>query len=125
VIETIDRPKIAAAVASEASKQGRPVRCYLQVNTGDESQKAGVSLSDAGRFIEDTKQLLTVDGLMCIPPVNDSPAKHFRLLAGLARDHSLPKLSMGMSHDFEVAIAEGATHVRVGSAIFGSRSVTK
>ncbi len=122
VIQTVDRPKIVQAIALEAAKQGRHIRCFVQVNTGDESQKAGVHLAEANKFITLARRSLHVVGLMCIPPVNDSAAKHFELLASLAERQALAQLSMGMSHDFESAIAAGATHVRVGSAIFGTRS---
>jgi pyridoxal phosphate enzyme (YggS family) len=123
VIQTVDRPKIAAALAAEMKKQGRRLTCFVQVNTGDESQKAGIAVADADAFIADCRQAhgLDVTGLMCIPPAGQDPRPHFRLLREIAQRHGLKGLSMGMSGDFETAIAEGATHVRVGSAIFGVR----
>jgi hypothetical protein len=123
VIETIDRPKIARAVASEISKQGRSVRCLVQVNTGEEPQKAGIAPDDAATFLAACSEEygLAVDGLMCIPPIDEPPAPHFALLAKLADCHHLPVVSMGMSADFDIAARLGATHVRVGSEIFGPR----
>ena len=122
-IHTIDRPRIAQAVATEMAKQARQVQLFIQVNTGDEKQKAGVSVACADDFIADcrNKYGLRIAGLMCIPPINDVPDKHFAALAQIARRNDLKKLSMGMSGDFEAAIKHGATHVRVGSAIFGTR----
>lgn len=123
-IHTIDRPRIAQAVAAETARQARQLELFIQVNTGDEKQKAGVSVASADGFIADclTKYGLRVSGLMCIPPVNDAPDKHFELLARIAQRNDLSYLSMGMSGDFEAAIKHGATHVRVGSAIFGTRA---
>ncbi len=123
VIETVDRPKIAAAIASEMARQGRSVRLFVQVNTGEEPQKAGVAPRDVPGFLDYCRHelKLEISGLMCIPPVDEEPALHFALLSKLAGDLGLGGLSMGMSDDFETAIALGATHVRVGSAIFGSR----
>jgi pyridoxal phosphate enzyme (YggS family) len=123
VIETIDRPKLARRVAAELAASGRAVRCFIQVNTGEEPQKAGVVPQDADAFIARCRDEfgLPVDGLMCIPPVDDDPAPHFALLAKIAVRNGLKSLSMGMSGDYEVAIAMGATHVRVGTAIFGPR----
>ncbi len=123
-IHTIDRDKIAAAVASQVAKQGRRLQLFVQVNTGAEPQKAGVLPGETEAFVARCREVhgLAIAGLMCIPPVEDAPAPHFALLAKLARRLSLPSLSMGMSGDFEIAIAFGATHVRVGSAIFGSRA---
>ena len=122
-IHTIDRAKIAEAIASEMAKQGRRVELFVQVNTGEEPQKAGVMPREVKAFVamcrEDLK--LEIAGLMCIPPVEEEPAVHFAFLSKLARDLSLAGLSMGMSGDFETAIQFGATHVRVGSAIFGVR----
>jgi uncharacterized pyridoxal phosphate-containing UPF0001 family protein len=105
------------------AKQARQVQLFIQVNTGDEKQKAGVSVSSADSFIAEcrNKYGLHISGLMCIPPVNEAPNRHFALLAQIARRNDLKKLSMGMSGDFETAIKHGATHVRVGSAIFGTR----
>ncbi|WP_028466200.1 YggS family pyridoxal phosphate-dependent enzyme [Nisaea denitrificans] len=123
VIETVDRPKLARVLAAEMKKQGRALECFVQVNTGEEDQKAGVLPGDADAFIEACRNEhgLNVVGLMCIPPADDEPALHFALLREIARRHGLEKLSMGMSGDYEVAIEFGATHVRVGTAIFGDR----
>tara|TARA_E500000318_G_scaffold50620_1_gene47395 strand:+ start:4079 stop:4774 length:696 start_codon:yes stop_codon:yes gene_type:complete len=123
VIETVDRPKLARVLAAEMKKQGRVLECFVQVNTGEEDQKAGVLPGDADAFIEVCRDEhgLNVVGLMCIPPADDEPALHFALLREIARRHGLEKLSMGMSGDYEIAIEFGATHVRVGTAIFGDR----
>lgn len=123
VIETVDRPKLARVLAAEMKKQDRMLECFVQVNTGEEDQKAGVLPGDADAFIEACRNEhgLNVVGLMCIPPADDEPALHFALLREIARRHGLEKLSMGMSGDYEVAIEFGATHVRVGTAIFGDR----
>lgn len=123
VIETVDRPKLARVLAAEMKKQGRHLDCFIQVNTGAEEQKAGILPAEADAFIEQcrTEHGLNVVGLMCIPPVEEEPALHFALLREIARRHGLQKLSMGMSGDYETAIAFGATHVRVGTAIFGVR----
>ena len=123
VIETIDREKIAKAVASECQKQGKEVTCFVQVNTGKEPQKAGIMPEEAASFVTYCQQVigLSVTGLMCIPPVNEEAAMHFALLKKLGKEAGLPHLSMGMSGDFEEAIAFGADYVRVGSAIFGER----
>jgi len=123
VIETLDRPKLAQAIAEAMAKEGRQPNLLVQVNTGDEAQKAGCPRAEADAFIRAARDDfgLPVTGLMCIPPVEGDPRPHFAYLANLAAKHGLPILSMGMSGDFEVAIAEGATHVRVGSAIFGAR----
>jgi pyridoxal phosphate enzyme (YggS family) len=122
-IHTVDRPKIAAAIAEEMAKQGRKLQLFVQVNTGEEPQKAGVLPRDAASFITFCRNDLDleIEGLMCIPPVDEEPAVHFAFLAKLARESGVAGLSMGMSGDFETAIAFGATHIRVGSAIFGSR----
>lgn len=124
VIHTIDREKIAAAVAAEAVAQGRRPRLFVQVNTGLEDQKAGIDPRDAVAFVERCRSVhgLAIEGLMCIPPAEDSPGPHFALLKKLARDAGVPGLSMGMSQDFETAIDFGATLVRVGSALFGTRT---
>ncbi len=119
VIQTIDRPKIAEAVAKEIAKQNRALSCFVQVNTGREPQKAGVMPDELDSFLKSCP--VTVMGLMCIPPVEDDPRPHFRMLKQMAARHGLKELSMGMSGDYEAAIEEGATTVRVGSAIFGSR----
>ena len=123
VIHTVDRPKLAAALAREMEKRGRNLPVFVQVNTGEEPQKAGVPPGEADAFIEACRDEygLNVIGLMCIPPVDEEPALHFALLEKIARRNGLAKLSMGMSRDYETAIAFGATHVRVGSAIFGPR----
>ena len=123
IIESLDRPKLAAALAEAMEKEARRPSLLIQVNTGDEPQKAGIPRVEAQAFIRACREewQLPITGLMCIPPAEDDPAPHFALLATLARDHGLATLSMGMSGDFETAIAHGATHVRVGSAIFGHR----
>jgi pyridoxal phosphate enzyme (YggS family) len=123
VIESVDRPSLAAAILKAAGKHGRLPKLLVQVNTGDEAQKSGVALREAGAFITQCRAGFgaALTGLMCIPPVDADPAPHFRTLARLAQEHGLSVLSMGMSGDFEAAIACGATHVRVGSAIFGMR----
>ena len=123
VIHTVDRPKIARALAVEMEKQGRTPRLFIQVNTGEEPQKAGVLPRDAAALVKQCRDEygLTIEGLMCIPPVDDEPALHFALLEKLARSLDLPELSMGMSADYETAIQFGATYVRVGTAVFGPR----
>jgi PLP dependent protein len=123
-IQTIDRPKIADAVAAEMARAGRRLKLFIQVNTGDEAQKAGAAISEAEALLRHCRETLglAIEGLMCIPPFESDPAPHFTLLARLAADFGLRTLSMGMSGDFETAIRAGATHVRVGSAIFGARS---
>ncbi|KQV72976.1 YggS family pyridoxal phosphate-dependent enzyme [Rhizobium sp. Root1220] len=123
VIETIDREKIARALAAEIKRQARSVRLYVQVNTGLEPQKAGIEPGDTAAFVDFCRDELglTIEGLMCIPPADENPGPHFALLAKLAKASGLGKLSMGMSGDYETAIAFGATSVRVGSAIFGAR----
>jgi hypothetical protein len=123
VIETLDRPKLAQVLAEELARTGKRLTLFIQVNTGEEPQKAGVAPADAPAFIALCRDELhlRVQGLMCIPPVGEPPAPHFALLQKMARESGLPLLSMGMSEDFETAIKFGATHVRVGSAIFGSR----
>jgi PLP dependent protein len=122
-IHTIDRPKIAEAIAAEMAKQGRKLQLFVQVNTGEEPQKAGIAPREVRDFVAMCRDQLKLEisGLMCIPPVEEEPAVHFAFLAKLAKDCGLGGLSMGMSSDFETAIEFGATHVRVGSAIFGSR----
>ncbi len=123
VIQTLDRPRLADALAQERDRSGKAPHLFLQVNTGEEPQKAGVMPREAAEMIAYARKLeLPLDGLMCIPPVDDDAAPHFAFLAKLARDHGLDQLSMGMSGDFELAIKFGATHVRVGTAIFGSRA---
>ena len=123
VIETIDREKIAAELAREIERQGRAPKLYVQVNTGSEPQKAGIEPREAVAFVKRCREIhgLAIEGLMCIPPAEENPGPHFALLAKLAREADVDKLSMGMSGDYELAVAFGATSVRVGSAIFGSR----
>ena len=123
VIETIDREKIATALAAEMKKQGKTPRLYVQVNTGLEDQKAGIDPRETVAFVSRCREVhgLSIEGLMCIPPFDENPGPHFALLKKLARESGVEKLSMGMSGDYETAIAFGATHVRVGSAIFGVR----
>lgn len=124
VIETVDRPKIASALAREMERQNRRPSLFIQVNTGDEPQKAGVSPSSADDFIDHCRKTLNLPivGLMCIPPAAEPPAPHFALLAKIADRHGLNSISMGMSADYAVAAQLGATHVRVGSALFGARN---
>lgn len=123
VIESLDRPKLAHAIAAAMAKTGRRPELLVQVNVGDEPQKAGIPRAEADAFLHLSRDELglPVTGLMCIPPAEGDARPHFAWLAGLAARHALPVLSMGMSGDFEAAIMEGATHVRVGSAIFGAR----
>jgi pyridoxal phosphate enzyme (YggS family) len=122
-IQSLDRPKLAQALAAEVRKQGRHPAVYVQVNTGREPQKAGVLPEAADALISLAREELelNVQGVMCIPPLEGDPRPHFQLLAEIARRNELMHLSMGMSADFEAAIEEGATHVRVGTAIFGAR----
>ena len=123
-IDSLDRPKLAAALAQAAQKLGRCPELLVQVNTGEEPQKAGVTPREADAFIRVARETysLPVVGLMCIPPADEAPAMHFALLAKIAARNGLAELSMGMSEDFETAIRFGATQVRVGSALFGARS---
>jgi pyridoxal phosphate enzyme (YggS family) len=122
VIETLDRPKLAEALAREMARQGRRPRLFVEVNTGEEPQKAGVLPAEADAFIAQCRDLgLEIAGLMCIPPADEEPAPHFALLREVARRNGIAQLSMGMSADYETAIRFGATHVRVGTAIFGER----
>jgi pyridoxal phosphate enzyme (YggS family) len=123
VIETLDRPRLADALAAAMEKEGRRPTLLIEVNTGEEPQKSGVSRAEADGFIAASKERFgaTLAGLMCVPPQGEDPAPHFAWLAACAQRHGLGVLSMGMSADFETAIAHGATWVRVGSAIFGSR----
>ena len=124
-IETVDRPKLAAALAKEMDRVGRRPDCFIQVNTGEEPQKAGVLPLEVDDFVTACRETyaLPVVGLMCIPPIDEEPALHFALLRDMAERNGLTGLSMGMTADFETAIAFGATHVRVGTAIFGPRPV--
>ncbi|PVM89902.1 YggS family pyridoxal phosphate-dependent enzyme [Caulobacter endophyticus] len=123
VIETLDREKLARVLADEIQALGKAPRLYVQVNTGEEPQKAGVTPGEADAFVATCRGTygLTIEGLMCIPPADKDPAPHFRLLADIAARNGVARLSMGMSDDFETAIACGATSVRVGSALFGAR----
>ncbi|MEO6339312.1 MAG: YggS family pyridoxal phosphate-dependent enzyme, partial [Caulobacteraceae bacterium] len=123
VIETLDREKLAGALADAAGKSGRAPRLYVQVNTGEEPQKAGVIPHEADGFIELVRRSygLAPEGLMCIPPADEPPGPHFALLRKIAARNGLERLSMGMSSDFETAVRFGATSVRVGSALFGER----
>jgi pyridoxal phosphate enzyme (YggS family) len=123
VIETVDRPKLARVLADEMQRAGKTLRLYVQVNTGEEPQKAGIVPAEADAFIAACRGEygLTLEGLMCIPPAAEPPGPHFALLAKIAARNGLAKLSMGMSADFETAVRFGATSVRVGSALFGAR----
>jgi pyridoxal phosphate enzyme (YggS family) len=123
-IETLDREKLAAALADAMAKTGRKPRLFVQVNTGSEPQKAGVAPQDADAFLALCRETygLAVDGLMCIPPVDEQASPHFALLGQIAKRNGVKQLSMGMSADFELAIQLGATYVRIGSAIFGGRA---
>jgi len=123
VIQSVDRERLAATLAKEMERAGRQPRCYIQVNTGEEAQKAGVRPAEVDAFVatcRDTYKLPVV-GLMCIPPVDEEPALHFALLAKMAARNGLASISMGMSADYETAVKLGATHVRVGTALFGER----
>ncbi len=123
VIETVDRPKLAAKLAREMDDLGRRLPCYVQVNTGEEPQKAGVRPAEADRLIAECRDThgLLVEGLMCLPPIDEEPSLHFALLREIARRNELSVLSMGMTADFEIALRFGATHVRIGTAVFGPR----
>jgi pyridoxal phosphate enzyme (YggS family) len=123
VIETVDREKIAAELAKEIARQEKAPKLYVQVNTGSEPQKAGIEPREAVAFVKRCREVhgLAIEGLMCIPPADENPGPHFALLEKLAREAGVKKLSMGMSGDYELAVAFGATSVRVGSAIFGTR----
>jgi pyridoxal phosphate enzyme (YggS family) len=123
VIHTLDRPKLAEKLAAEMDRTGRRLPCFVQVNTGREAQKAGIEPAETTAFVAHCRALkLDVAGLMCIPPPSEQAALHFAFLRELAARSELKQLSMGMSGDFETAIAFGATHIRVGSAIFGARN---
>jgi pyridoxal phosphate enzyme (YggS family) len=123
VIESVDREKLAASLAREMEKQNLHRQCYVQVNTGDEGHKAGLSPLDVVDFVETCRMTygLNITGLMCIPPIDEEPAMHFALLKRLAAEAGVEHLSMGMSNDYDIAIRFGATHIRVGSGLFGSR----
>jgi hypothetical protein len=122
-IHAVDRESLAAALAKEIARAGRQPKLFVEVNTGTEASKAGVAPAEADRFIETCRERhgLMISGLMCIPPLGEPAAPHFTLLAKIAERNGLPLLSMGMSADYEEAIAHGATHIRVGTAIFGAR----
>jgi pyridoxal phosphate enzyme (YggS family) len=124
VIETLDRPKLARSLADEIQKRGSGPRLYVEVNTGEEPQKAGVAPREVDGFVAACRGEfgLSIEGLMCVPPADEEPAMHFALLAKIAERNGLAKLSMGMSADFETAIRFGATSVRVGQALFGARA---
>jgi len=122
VFHSLDRPKLAHALKAECERAGRVPKLFVQVNTGEEPQKAGVTPREAPALVALSRELeLNVCGLMCIPPADEAPAPHFALLAKIAGEQELPYLSMGMSDDFEIAIRFGASHVRVGTALFGER----
>lgn len=123
VIESLDRPKLARVLAEEMARQARRPRLLIQINTGDEPQKAGVSPGEADAFIAECRDVhgLAIDGLMCIPPAGEAPAPHFALLAKIAARHGLRSLSMGMSGDYRIAAQLGASQVRIGTEIFGER----
>ncbi len=123
VIESVDREKLARTLALEMEKSGKRPKCYIQVNTGEEAQKSGVLPADADDLIVCCRDPLglPVEGLMCIPPADEEPSLHFALLGEIARRNGLKTLSMGMSGDYEIAVQFGATHVRIGTAIFGER----
>jgi PLP dependent protein len=122
-IESVDRERLAATLAKEMTRAGRRPECFIQVNTGEEPQKAGILPRDLDAFVASCRDVhkLPVAGLMCIPPVDEEPALHFALLAKMAARNGLAKISMGMSADYETAVRLGATHVRVGTALFGPR----
>lgn len=121
-IHSLDRPKLAATIARLAQETGQCPDLFIQVNTGEEPQKAGIAPADTDAFVAECRAMdLPVRGLMCIPPIDEEPTLHFALLARIAERNGLEGLSMGMSDDFEKAVMQGATHVRVGSAIFGAR----
>ncbi|MCC7015961.1 MAG: YggS family pyridoxal phosphate-dependent enzyme [Rhodospirillales bacterium] len=122
-IETVDRPKLARVLAEEMARSARRPACFIEVNTGEEAQKSGVRPAELDAFVRECREIynLPIEGLMCIPPADEEPSLHFGLLAGMARRNGLRHLSMGMSADFEIAVAFGATYVRVGTAIFGAR----
>jgi pyridoxal phosphate enzyme (YggS family) len=124
VIQSVDRDKLASVLAKEMERAGKRPSCFIQVNTGEEAQKAGVLPAGLDAFVAACRDQhkLPVVGLMCIPPVDEEPALHFALLAKMAKRNGLSRLSMGMSADYEAAVRLGATHVRVGSALFGARN---
>jgi hypothetical protein len=123
VIQSVDRERLAGVLAKEMERAGKQLTCFIQVNTGEEEQKAGILPADLDAFVASCRDVhkLPVVGLMCIPPVGEEPALHFALLRKMAERNGLAKVSMGMSADYETAVRLGATHVRVGSALFGAR----
>jgi PLP dependent protein len=127
VIETLDRPRLAEALAAAMQKEGRQPQVFVQVNTGEETQKGGVAPAEADRFITEARERwnLPIVGLMCIPPVDEEPSLHFALLREIGRRNGLTRLSMGMSADYESAIRFGATEIRIGTVIFGERASPK
>jgi pyridoxal phosphate enzyme (YggS family) len=127
VIETLDRPRLAEALAAAMQKEGRQPQVFVQVNTGEETQKGGVAPAEADRFITEARERwnLPIVGLMCIPPVDEEPSLHFALLREIGRRNGLNRLSMGMSADYESAIRFGATEIRIGTVIFGERASPK
>jgi pyridoxal phosphate enzyme (YggS family) len=127
VIETLDRPRLAEALAAAMQKEARQPQVFVQVNTGEETQKGGVAPAEADRFITEVRERwnLPIVGLMCIPPVDEEPSLHFALLREIGRRNGLNRLSMGMSADYEIAIRFGATEIRIGTAIFGERASPK
>ncbi|MFP4098234.1 MAG: YggS family pyridoxal phosphate-dependent enzyme [Alphaproteobacteria bacterium] len=124
VIETLDREKLARKLAGTMKEANKSLPCFIQVNTGEETQKAGITPQDLTDFLDfcQNECALNIIGLMCIPPIDDPAALHFALLRNLAQKHNLPELSMGMSNDYEDAIANGATYIRLGTSIFGQRN---
>ncbi len=124
VVESVDRVKLARALAEEMARAGRILPCFIQVNTGEEPQKSGVTPGEADSLISQCIDDIGINvvGLMCLPPLDEEPSLHFSLLADIARRHGLDGLSMGMTADYEIAVRFGATHVRIGTAIFGQRS---
>ena len=124
VIHSVDRLKIVKLIKQFENDTGIKEKYFLQINTGDEPQKSGVLLKESDSFIEECRSVhnFNISGLMCLPPIDEDPAKHFNILKSLADNHKLSSLSMGMSHDFETAIKCGATHIRVGTSIFGERA---
>lgn len=122
VIQTVDREKLAKVLSEEMERQRRSLPCFIQVNTGDEEQKSGITPKELKSLLAFCRECgLNITGLMCIPPVDEPAALHFALLKKLAREHDLPHLSMGMSADYEKALALGATHIRIGTGVFGER----
>ncbi|MBO4521218.1 MAG: YggS family pyridoxal phosphate-dependent enzyme [Alphaproteobacteria bacterium] len=126
VIESVDRIELAEKLAAEMKKQGRNLPCFIQVNTGEEPQKSGIVPRETISLVKQCRDLgLNIVGLMCIPPVDDEPSPHFAFLKKLAREADVKELSMGMSDDYDIAVQQGATFVRVGTALFGERDYSK